>query len=172
MTYYRLFFTKKNPFCFDYISWKLPIIITLIIPLISLTLSGCSSVGITPTPTLVQQALTIQIKAIHQELNLQSDFANYPQSFKITRVAIAHLEPIMINDLQGFKVRGTYDLRVRFRHRSLTERQNQFLIYLQRQAQGKIWRLARLENQTNSKGSNNKPRWSTVLIPHQRLSRF
>ncbi|XDE61799.1 hypothetical protein AB3M80_25375 [Arthrospira platensis BEA 1257B] len=95
---------------------KLPII-TVIIPLLALTLWGCSLVGITPTPTLVQQALTIQIKEIHQQLKLQSDFARSPQSFKITRVAISNMEPIMINNLQGFKVEGTYNLSVKFSDR-------------------------------------------------------
>ncbi|RAQ45312.1 hypothetical protein B9S53_07800 [Arthrospira sp. O9.13F] len=139
---------------------KLPII-TVIIPLLALTLWGCSPVGITPTPTLVQQALTIQIKEIHQQLKLQSDFARSPQSFKITRVAISNMEPIMINNLQGFKVEGTYNLSVKFSDRWWREQQNRFQIYLQRQAQGRIWRLARLENQTN--------RWSTVPIPHRRF---
>ncbi|MDV7390190.1 hypothetical protein RZS08_02500, partial [Arthrospira platensis SPKY1] len=55
---------------------KLPII-TVIIPLLALTLWGCSLVGITPTPTLVQQALTIQIKGGEFTINEFIDYEDW-----------------------------------------------------------------------------------------------
>ncbi|BAI88357.1 hypothetical protein NIES39_A05190 [Arthrospira platensis NIES-39] len=150
----RLLVKKLTPFPLQFLP-------TVIISLLALILWGCSPLGITPTPTLVQQGLTIQIQEIHRQLKLQSDFASSPQSFKITRVNISNMEPIMINNLPGFKVEGTYNLSVKFSDRWWREQHNRFQIYLQRQAQGKIWRLARLEKQTN--------RWSTMPIPHRRF---
>jgi len=137
--------------------------------LISLALWGCSPAGITPTPTLVQQALTLQIRQIHRELNLKSDVAGSPRGFKITRVAIARLQPLTIDGWQGFKVEGTYDLQVRGSDRRFGERHNPFRIYLQRRAGGRIWRLAWLENQGRTRGGDRgrQPKWSTMAIPRR-----
>lgn len=132
--------------------------------LISLALWGCSPAGITPTPTLIQQALTLQIRQINHRLNLKSDIANSPKAFKITRVAIARLEPMAIDGLQGFQVEGTYDISVRGSDRRFGERHNPFRIYLQKQAGGRIWRLAWPENDAAPMRDR---KWSTIAIPRR-----
>jgi hypothetical protein len=56
----------------------------------------------------------------------------------------------MIQDLQSFRVQGTYDYTVKLPTQQVTQRQNPFEVYLQRQQEGKTWRVARL--QTNEVG--------------------
>ncbi|PPS43595.1 hypothetical protein B1A85_11775 [Chroococcidiopsis sp. TS-821] len=107
------------------------------IALLFVLLTACSD-GMQPSDKLVQQAIALQLEQTQQQLSKQLgvDF----QGLKVEHVTIAQREPLEIQSLPAYRVRGTYDLTLKL-PRTLTQRQNSFDVYLQRQQEGKTWRL-------------------------------
>lgn len=128
--------------------WRLILIVLLGL------LTACSSVGTEPNKTVVQKAIALQMQQTQQQLQQQV------RDLEIKRVNIAQKQPISIQDLPGFRVKGTYDLTIKLPKQKLTQQQNPFEVYLQRQKEGKTWRLAL--PQFNSDGVSS---WLTYLIP-------
>lgn len=128
-------------------AWRL-----ILIVLVAL-LSACSNVGMEPNRELVQKAITLQMQQTQQQLQQQV------RDLEIKRVNIAQNQPISIQDLPGFRVKGTYDLTIKLPKQKLTQQKNPFEVYLQRQKEGKTWRLAL--PQFNADGV---PNWFTYLI--------
>jgi hypothetical protein len=82
------------------------------------------------------------------------------QGFEIKRLSITQEQPLTIDNLPAFHVRGTYDLIVKLPKRRLTQPQQAFDVYLQIQQEGKTWRLLLPE-----KGSQNTQSiWRSYLI--------
>ncbi len=125
----------------------------ILIVLVAL-LSACSSVGMEPNRELVQKAIALQMQQTQQQLQQQV------RDLDIKRVNIAQKQPISIQDLPGFRVKGTYDLTIKLPKQKLTQQKNPFEVYLQRQKEGKTWRLAL--PQFNTEGVYS---WFTYLIP-------
>ncbi|MBD6614371.1 hypothetical protein FNW02_00395 [Komarekiella sp. 'clone 1'] len=121
-------------------------------------LTACGSIGLLPTSQLVQKAIALELKQTQQKLNQQLDLDF--QSFEIKHLSITQEQPLTIENLPAFRVRGSYDLIVKLPKRSLTQPQKPFEVYLQIQQEGKTWRLLLPE-----KGSkNNQPIWHSYLI--------
>ncbi|MBW4688838.1 MAG: hypothetical protein KME40_28065 [Komarekiella atlantica HA4396-MV6] len=121
-------------------------------------LTACGSIGLLPTSELVQKAIALELKQAQQKLNQQLDLDF--QSFEIKHLSITQEQPLTIENLPAFRVRGSYDLIVKLPKRSLTQPQKPFEVYLQIQQEGKTWRLLLPE-----KGSENtQPIWRSYLI--------
>ena len=91
---------------------------------------------------------------LSQQLDL--DF----QGFEIKGLSITQEQPLTIENLPAFRVRGTYDLIVKLPKRRLTQPQKPFDVYLQIQQEGKTWRSLIPE-----KGSKNSQSiWRSYLI--------
>jgi hypothetical protein len=120
--------------------------------------TACGSIGLLPTSELVQKAIAFELQQTQQKLNqqLNLDF----QSFEIKRLSITQEQPLTIENLPAFRVRGTYDLIVKLPKRLLTQAKKPFEVYLQIQQEGKTWRL--LLPDKDSK--NTKPIWRSYLI--------
>lgn len=125
-------------------------------------LTACGSVGLEPSSQLVQRALALQLSQTQQQLSQQLYLAERPQSpsFEINRVVITQQEPLVIQNLPAYHVQGTYDLTLNLPRRQVNQQQNSFEVYLQRQKEGKTWRLAL--PQFTSKNTN--ATWLTYLI--------
>lgn len=117
------------------------------------SLSACSSVGMEPNRELVQKAIALQMQQTQQQLQQQV------RDLDIKKVNIAQKQPISIQDLPGFRVKGTYDLTIKLPKQKLTQQKNPFEVYLQRQKEGKTWRLALPQFNTDGILS-----WFTYLI--------
>jgi hypothetical protein len=104
-----------------------------------LLLTACGNVGLLPTSELVQKAITLQLEQTQQQLSqkLDLDF----QGFEIKRLSINQEQPLTIQNLPAFRVRGTYDLTVKLPKRQLIQPRQAFEVYLQIQQEGKTWRL-------------------------------
>jgi len=124
----------------------------ILIVLVAL-LSACSNVGMEPNRELVQKAIALQMQQTQQQLQQQV------RDLEIKRVNIAQKQPISIQDLPGFRVKGTYDLTIKLPKQKLTQQKNPFEVYLQRQKEGKTWRLALPQFNTDGVSS-----WFTYLI--------
>lgn len=126
--------------------------------LLVLTLTACSR-GTGPTRSLVQQAIALELNQAQQELGQQLRLDREPAKSQINRVTITDEAPLTIEGLEAYRVQGTYDYTTALPSRKVIQRNNPFDVYLQRQREGKTWRLAK-----QIKGDNGQPRWVTRRI--------
>lgn len=136
-------------------------LVLLVIFLGVLTACGTNtpSVGLAPSKQLVQKALALQISQTQQQLTQQLQSST--PKFEITQVVLQQLEPIFIGKLPAYHFRGTYNLKIELPKQKVTQRNNRFDIYLQRQKEGKTWRLAIPTNINQASPSS----FRTYLIP-------
>lgn len=130
----------------------------LIAILLVLTLTACSQ-GTGPTRSLVQQAIALELNQAQQELGQQLRLESESTRSQIKRVTITDEAPLTIEGLEAYRVKGTYDYTMALPSRKVIQRNNPFDVYLQRQREGKTWRLAR-----QIKGDHGQPRWVTRRI--------
>lgn len=121
-------------------------------------LTACGSIGLLPTSQLVQKAIALELQRTQQKLNQQLDLDF--QSFEIKHLSITQEQPLTIENLPAFRVRGSYDLIVKLPKRLLTQPKKPFEVYLQIQQEGKTWRLLLPEKGTK----NTQPIWRSYLI--------
>jgi hypothetical protein len=127
---------------------------------LAVLLTACQLVGPLPSQELVKQALTIELNQTQQQLRQQLRMGEEPVEVAIDRVSISDYAPLAIDDLQAFRVQGTYNFTVKLPKREITRRQNPFEIYLLRQAENKTWRLAKLRTDETGEAV-----WETQLVP-------
>ncbi|MDH6061782.1 hypothetical protein NWP17_15295 [Chrysosporum bergii ANA360D] len=130
----------------------------LVMVVLLVLLTACGTLGLLPNNELVEKALTLQVEQTQQQLNqkLDLDF----QSFEIKRLKIRQEQPLTIENLPAFRVRGTYDLIFHLPKRQLTQLQQPFEVYLQVQREGKSWRLLIPERNNQ----DDQPNWHSYLI--------
>jgi len=130
--------------------------------LLLLFLSACSSIKppteFAPDGETISQALILQIK---QTQNRLSQELKLPEpEFSISQINIKTIEPIYIANLAAYHLSGTYTFKLKQSHKSISQKDNLFDLFLQRQAEGKTWRLL-VKNLANN-GTENQ--WSSYLI--------
>ncbi|WP_448598121.1 hypothetical protein [Thermoleptolyngbya sp.] len=130
--------------------------------LLALLMTACSSVS-GPGRDVVERAIALQFSQTQEDLIqlLNPRDPTFPP-FTISNVKITDEQGLQIGNLRGFRVRGTYDVTLEFPGRTVTQKANPFEIYLQRQIEGKTWRLAR--RQTNPKNQTDAESWVTQLV--------
>ena len=104
--------------------WRLILVLVLL-------LNGCSSVE--PNREIVENAIALQTRLLQQQLQQISKPV-------ISHVNITQTATLNIDKLTGYRINGTYDLKLP--KQRLSQQKNPFDIYLQRQKEGKAWRLA------------------------------
>ena len=104
--------------------WRLILVLVLL-------LNGCSSVE--PNKEIVENAIALQTRLLQQQLQQISKPV-------ISHVNITQTTTLSIDKLTGYRINGTYDLKLP--KQRLSQQKNPFDIYLQRQKEGKAWRLA------------------------------
>jgi hypothetical protein len=107
-------------------------------------LTACGT-GATPTQSLVEKAIALQLCQTQKELTQQlfRKMAQPPEA-TVSHVKIKERRRLTIDDLSAYQVRGTYDLRLDSAKQHTTQRQNPFEVYLHPQADN-TWQLARQE---------------------------
>ena len=135
-------------------------IVLTVVFLIGFTACGTNtpSLGLAPGKPLVQKAIALQVSQTQQQLTQQ--LQSSPPKLEITQVTLKQLEPLFIDDLPTYHVRGTYNIKFELPQQQVTQQNNPFDVYLQRQTEGKTWRLA--IPQSIGKGANAS--WRTYLI--------
>ena len=111
-----------------------------------LLLSACS----TPTPPrelapngqIVQKAIALQLNQTQQKIADRLN-ASSPQ-IQLNQITVKQIEPIFVDKLATYHLKGTYTLIIKLPRQQVTQN-NAFDIYIQRQAQGKTWRLLKRE---------------------------
>lgn len=121
--------------------------------------SDTPTLGFAPSKPLVEKAIALQVSKTQQQLTRQ--LRSSPPKFEITNVKLDRLEPLYVGGLPTYRVKGTYNLKFKLSQRQVTQENNAFDIYLQRQSEGKTWRLAVPQNVADDSPSL----WRTYLIP-------
>jgi hypothetical protein len=128
---------------------------------LAVLVTACSGVGKGPTRQLVEQAIALQLSQTQQMLGKQLKLSPVDSTIAVQHVTVTAQTPLVIDSLPAFRIQGTYDFRVKLPTHEVSEHQNPFEVYLQRQAEGKTWRTARLE--TDEAGA---PVWITQRLPY------
>lgn len=133
-----------------------------LIAIFTLTLTACGtntpSLGQAPSKQLVKSAIALQISQTQQQLTQQ--LQSSPAKLEITKVSFKQLEPLFLGGLPTYHFLGSYNLKIGLPKQE-SQQKNAFDVYIQRQKEGKTWRLLIPEN--NDKKANST--WRTYLIP-------
>jgi len=124
---------------------------------LAVLLTACGVAGAAPERQLVERAIALQLSQTQQALNQQLRLQ--PNDIKISHVTITEQTPLVIEDFRAYRVRGSYTLTIKRAKRQVTQPKNSFEVYLQRQKEGKTWRLARLQP-----AADGEPVWMTQRV--------
>lgn len=138
--------------------WCQRVLIVILIGLLTACGTSTPPLGLAPSKQLVQKAIALQLSQTQQRLTQQLQAS--PPKFEVPQVKLKQLEAIFVEDLPTYHVRGTYNLRFNLPTQQVTQEKNTFDIYLQRQKEGKTWRLLRPE----VTGKNTAQVWRSYLI--------
>lgn len=127
-----------------------------------LLLVACSAptppISLAPGGDIVQKAIALQLKQSQQQLSEQLKASN--PALKITRVSVKQIEPLYLGKLPTYHLVGTYNLNIDLSDRKVTQKDNEFDLYVQRQKEGKTWRwLKRVVSDPDA-----APQWLSYLI--------
>lgn len=114
-----------------------------------------------PDGAIVQGAIAFQLEQTQAALSRQLN-ASSPQ-FKLSQITVQHIEPIVVNSLPAYHLNGVYNLTLYLPRQTVTQKQNPFDIYLQRQQEGKSWRLLKRDIDPRT----DAVQWSSYLVDLQ-----
>ena len=139
------------------------LIISIVLTVICLvTVTGCGTntppLSLVPSKQIVEKAIAFQVQQTRQRLTQKLRSA--PANFEIAQVKLKQLEPLYLDNLPTYHIFGSYSLNNKLSSQQISQ-QYPFDVYLQRQPQGKTWRLLVPEGISNGTPVN----WRTYLIP-------
>lgn len=111
-----------------------------------------------PSGDLVKRAIALQLNQTEQRIS-EHLTASAPD-LEVFGITVKQLEPIYIAKLAAYHLQGSYNLKIKLPNQKKVQKNNSFDVYLQRQIEGKTWRLLRRE--TDEK--DEKSYWTTYLI--------
>jgi uncharacterized lipoprotein YmbA len=141
------------------IRWFRPFLVFILIILLGACSTPTPPTELAPSGDLIQQAIALQLEQTEQQLSRQLN-ASHP-TLEIGQIRVKKLDPLFIADLPAYRLQGTYKLKITLPRQQVTQPENQFEIYLQRQSEGKTWRLLRREVDSSSQES----KWSSYALP-------
>jgi hypothetical protein len=115
----------------------------LLAAILILLLTACNA----PTPPtefapdgeIIKKALILSISQAQERLGNSLGVAQ--PSLEIGQINVTLLEPVYIANLSAYHLQGNYNLTLKLPHQRIQQSKNPFDIYLQRQIEGKSWRL-------------------------------
>lgn len=132
-----------------------------LIAIFTLTLSACGTntpaLGQAPSKQLIKSAIALQVSQTQQQLTQQ--LQSSPAKLEITKVSLKQLEPLFLGGLPTYHFLGTYNIKIGLPEQE-SKQKNSFDVYIQRQKEGKTWRLLIPENNDKTNST-----WRTYLIP-------
>ena len=139
-----------------------PLITRILILFFSLTLTACQSSAVplefAPDGQIVREAITLQLE---QRLNPLSEQLNVQKPhLDISNINVKNIDTVIISNLPSYHLTGTYNLKLTLLRKQVKQKENKFDVYLQRQAEGKTWRLLSKDN----KIASDEVSWKSYLI--------
>lgn len=125
-------------------------------------LSACGSTAppteFAPPGEIVRKALLLQFR--HTSDRLSRSLKAEPPKITVDGINVKSLEPVYVGDLAAYHLRGDYDLALSSPRQKTTRQHNDFDLYLQRQIEGKSWRLLERTGYAENSGTQ----WRSYLI--------
>lgn len=116
----------------------------VLILLLILFLSACGGKtppkGLAPGREIIKHAIAQQLTLTENRLTTQLDRPSLTD-FQVQNLKINSLNPLYLADLATYQITGTYTLKLNLPRQEITQNKNEFEVYLQRQIEGKTWRL-------------------------------
>src|ERR687885_2100392 len=128
--------------------------------LVGLTACGTSTppLSLAPNKPLVEKAIALQIWQTQQRLTQRLQSAS--PKIELVQVTLKQLQPLFLDNLATYHIWGTYSLKIKLPSQQLTQQQYPFDVFLQRQPEGRTWRLVIPEAISNGYPVS----WRTYLI--------
>jgi hypothetical protein len=120
---------------------------------------GAPPIELAPQGDIVKKAIALQLKLT--EANISEQLNTTDPQLAIKNIRVEQIEPIFIAKLAAYHLQGSYSLNIKLPRQKVEQKDNQFDIYIQRQSEGKTWRLLKTEKR-NEKDLPNQ--WSSYLI--------
>ncbi|MDJ0508044.1 MAG: hypothetical protein QNJ64_02135 [Crocosphaera sp.] len=145
------------------VNWnKKPLLRGILIIFFSLTLTACKTTAVplefAPDGQIVRGAISLQLE---QRLNPLSEQLNVQKpNLDISNINVKNIDTVIISNLPSYHLTGTYNLKLNLLRQQVKQKENKFDLYLQRQAEGKTWRLLSKDN----KISSGEVSWKSYLI--------
>jgi hypothetical protein len=125
-------------------------------------LSSCSinipPQGLGPDAEIVSQALNLQLTQIESKLSQKLKLP-IPE-FSVSNIKIKSTTPTYLADLATYHLKGSYNLKLKQARKIVIQKNNFFDLFVQRQTEGKTWRLLQ----------NDGKQWSSYLIERTKKS--
>ncbi len=128
-----------------------------------LFLTACGSptppTSFAPGGEIVKSAIALSLNLTQEKVTKQLNASD--PNLGVSQINVKNIEPIYIGHLPTYHLEGTYNLKIGLPEQEVTQKDNPFDIYIQRQKEGKSWRLVKRE--TDSEGET---QWLTYFIHH------
>ena len=132
-----------------------------LVGILAILLTACTTakppLEFAPDGEVITKAITLQLSQTQTRLSQQLN-APSPE-FEVSEIRVKIIEPVFIEGLSSYHLQGRYNLKLKLPRQEVSQKGNQFEIYLQRQIEGKTRRL--LRRQVNSGGES---QWLSYLI--------
>ncbi len=136
------------------------IILTIVFTFLFTSCSLASPpIELAPQGEIVKKAISLQLKLTESDISNQLKTTN-PQ-LEIKNINVKKIEPVFIAKLAAYHLQGSYNLKIGLPRQKVQQKDNQFDLYIQRQSQGKTWRLLKTETRNDK---NKSIEWSSYLI--------
>ncbi len=121
------------------------------------TTSAAPPLEFAPDGEIVKTAIAYQLQLSQTRLSQQLQAT--PPGLAIDGIKVNQIEPIEVGGLAAYHLRGRYDVTLTLPRQTVTQKHNPFDLYLQRQSEGKSWRL--LQRQVKA---DQTEQWTSDLI--------
>jgi len=110
---------------------------------IILMLTGCGgstpSLGFAPDAKVIARAIAVQME--QAQTSLSNQLTTLLPETEISKIDVSQLQPLYLGKLPTYHLQGTYVLKLKLSDQKIEKQTNEFDIYVQRQREGKTWRL-------------------------------
>jgi hypothetical protein len=125
-------------------------------------LASCSTpkppLEFAPEGEIIQKAIAMQITQTQQGIGQQLK-ASSPDA-EVSQIVVKKIEPVVVGTLPTYHLKGTYNLTLALPRQKVTQKNNRFDLYLQRQIEGKTWRLLKRKFDVNTQENS----WASYII--------
>ena len=143
--------------------WSRLFLILLLTLLVSACGNNAPPKGLAPGQEIITHAIARQLTLTEDRLTTQLDNPTTTE-FKVKNLDIKSLTPLYVAELPTYKVNGTYSLKLNLPQQEIKQEKNPFEVYLQRQAEGKTWRLLIPKNREEVEEEKQVTTWKSYLV--------
>ena len=119
--------------------------------------------GLAPGREIIKHAIAQQLTLTEDRLTTQLDRPRVTD-FSVQNLKVKTLNPLYIADLPTYEINGTYTLKLTLPRQEVTQEKSEFEVYLQRQVEGKTWRLLIRDEEKEQPPDQTQTAWRSYLV--------